>query len=141
MPFVMDDLFWIWGLRAAGVMHFVTLGFACVTPIPPAWDENLAKLPEVHRRFAVAQNIFVGAVIAACGLVSLFCAPLLITGSPLARVICAFIALWWGGRLVVLPWLGAHHHLSTGVLRAGFVALLLECALYTVAYGALAFRT
>ena len=50
--------------RAAGVFHLVTLVAACFTPIPAGWDENLARLPAVHRRFAVAQNFAIGATIA-----------------------------------------------------------------------------
>lgn len=135
-----DSHLWVLGLRTAGVFHFVTLGLACVTPIPPDWEKNLATLPEVHRRFAVAQNIFIGAVIAAAGLISVLFAPQLVEGSSLARVITGCIALWWGGRLVVLPWLRAHQQLKTPILRAGFVLLLVECALYTAAYGYLAVR-
>src|SRR5262245_2210805 len=108
-----DEQMWILGLRAAGIFHFVTLGLACITPIPPDWEANLTSLPEVHRRFAIAQNAFIGVVIASCGVISLLFAPLLVQGSILARVICASIALWWGGRLLVLPWLGAHRHLPT----------------------------
>lgn len=127
-------------VRAAGGLHFVTLGLACLTPIPPNWDENLARLPEVHRRFAVAQNVFIGAVIAASGAISLLFAPLLVEGSVLARVICGCIALWWGGRLFVLPWLGAHHHLPTPWLRLGYGLLLAECAIYLGGFGYLALR-
>ena len=129
---------WVLGLRLAGIFHFVTLAMACFTPIPPDWDENLARLPEVHRRFALAQNAFIGAVIAVSGIVSLVFAPLLVQQSPLARVICACIALWWGGRLVVLPWLKAHQCLKSAALIAGFVLLVVECAVYTLAYGYLA---
>ncbi len=135
-----DNHLWVQAVRFAGVLHFVTLGLACLTPIPPNWEENLARLPEVHRRFAVAQNVFIGAVIAACGLVSVGFAPLLIEGSTLARVICAGIALWWGGRIVVLPWLGAHRHLATPLLRTGFKLLLAQCTLYLLGYGYLALR-
>lgn len=135
-----DSHVWIVGLRAAGVLHFVTLALACVTPIPPNWAENLARLPEIHRRFATAQNVFIGAVIAACGLISLLFAPLLVEGTVLARVICGCIALWWGGRLFVLPWLQAHRCLTTTALRVGYVLLLAECAIYTLAYGYLALR-
>lgn len=135
-----DTQFWVHCLRAAGVLHFVTLAFACITPIPPNWEENLSRLPEVHRRFAVAQNIFIGGVIAACGMVSVFLAPLLVEGSTLARVICGGIALWWGGRLFVLPWLGAHHYLKTLYLRVGYGLLLAECAIYFAGYGYLALR-
>lgn len=133
-----DSSLWILGLRAAGLCHFATLALACVTPIPPNWEGNLAKLPEVHRRFAIAQNVFIGAIIASSGLISLVFAPLLLEGTTLARVICACIALWWGGRLVVLPWLGAHRHLTTAALRLGYALLLVECATFGLAYGYLA---
>ena len=135
-----DSHAWVIGLRIAGIFHFVTLTLACMTPIPPDWEKNLASLPEVHRRFAVAQNVFIGATIAVAGLVSLLFAPDLVASSPLARVICGAIALWWGGRLVVLPWLGAHRCLNTTFLRLGYILLLLQCALYAGAYGYLAVR-
>jgi hypothetical protein len=129
---------WVLFLRTAGILHLMTLGFACITPIPPDWEANLAKLPEVHRRFAQAQNIFIGAVIAASGMVSFIYAPLLAERTTLARVICLGIALWWGGRLFVLPWLKAHRHLRTPALRIGFVLLLAECAIFAAGYGYLA---
>ncbi len=131
---------WILGLRLAGAFHLVTLTLACFTPIPPDWDKNLAALPPIHRRFAIAQNFSIGATIAALGLVSLFFAPHLITGEPLARVLCALIALFWGGRLIVLPWLRVQSTLTTPLLRLGYGLLLTQCALYTGAYGWLAVR-
>jgi hypothetical protein len=118
----------------------VTLVLAWFTPVPPDWEANLARLPEMHRRFAVAQNLFIGAVLAFLGLVSLLAAPLLLDGSPLARVLCGATALWWGGRLVVLPWLGAWRHLDTRLLRVGYRLLLTECVVMTVGYGYLALR-
>lgn len=135
-----SDAAWIWGVRLAGGLHFVTLAAACMTPIPPRWEENLATLPETHRRFAIAQNIFIGATIGALGLLCLGFAPLLVAGAPLARAVCAGIALWWGGRLAVLPWLNARAHLTTPWLRTGFVLLQLECAAYALGFGWLALR-
>jgi hypothetical protein len=134
----MNDHWLVWGVRAAGAFHFVTLGMALLTPIPPNWEENLARLPEIHRRFAVAQNFFIGATIAFCGVVSLLFAPELVAGSATARAICAGIALWWGGRLAVLQWLRVWPHLPSGWWRFGFVLLQLECAIYALAYGWLA---
>lgn len=127
-------------VRVAGVLHFVTLIFACFTPIPPNWESNLRTLPEIHRRFAVAQNVFIGATIAALGLISLLLPRELISGTPLARAVCAATALFWGGRLVVLPWLGVGPTLSSRWLKIGFVFLVAECAAYVVAYGWLALR-
>lgn len=136
----MSDDLWILGVRAAGAVHFLTVALAHFTPIPPDWDRNLAQLPAVHRRFAIAQNIFIGATMLVAGGVSLVFAPELVAGTPLARVICATIALWWGGRLLVLPWLRVWPELRTPLLRAGFVVLHAACAIFAAAYGWLAIR-
>jgi hypothetical protein len=74
------------------------------------------------------------------GLVSLVFAPELVAGTTSGRIICAAIALWWGGRLIVLPWLRVWPELRSPLLRAGFVFLHAECAILAVAYGWLAFR-
>lgn len=136
----MTDDAWILGVRAAGVFHLVTVALAHFTPIPPNWDENLAQLPEVHRRFAIAQNVFIGAIMVFAGVVSLLFARELMAGTTAARIICAAIALWWGGRLFVLPWLRVWPELRTPLLRMGFVFLHVECATFAVGYGWLALR-
>lgn len=137
----MEDMFWIWGVRAAGAFHLVTVALAHFTPIPSGWEENLARLPEVHRRFAVAQNVFIGGVMIFAGIVSLLFAPDLVSGTTSARIVCAGIALWWGARLIVLPLLRVGPELRTPSLRFGFVLLHLECGTFAVLYGWLAGRT
>jgi len=129
---------WILGVRAAGVAHFVTLILACFTPIPPDWDANLRRIPEIHRRFAIAQNFSIGAMIAVLGAFSVGFAPTLVAGTPLARAVCAATALFWGGRLVVLPWLGVKPTLTTPWLRLGYALLICECAIFAAGYGWLA---
>ena len=49
-------------------------------------------------------------------------------------------ALFWGGRALVLPWLGVRPSLTTSWLKAGYYLLLTECVAYAVAYGYLALR-
>ncbi len=136
----MSESTWVLGVRLAGCFHFVTLLLACFTPIPPDWDASLARLPPIHRRFAVAQNVSIGAMIAVLGLFSACFAPELVGGTPLARAVCGATALFWGGRLCVLPWLGVRPALTTSVLKLGYALLLMECGLYAVAYGWLALR-
>jgi hypothetical protein len=136
----MNDLLWQTGIRCAGCLHFVTLVLACFTPIPPDWEANLKLLPLVHRRFAIAQNISIGAMIAILGLFSLFFAQELVRGLPLARAVCLTTALFWGGRLLVLPWLKAHTCLPTLKFKVGFALLMVECATYAIAYTWLAVR-
>lgn len=131
----------IFAVRAAGAFHLFTLLLACFTPIPAGWGENLRHLPEVHRRFAIAQNFAIGAVIAFLGVVCLCYAPVLLDGSTGGRILCAAIALWWGGRLVILPWLGVWPELrERSLLRLGFVFLVAECAIYAAAFAWLALR-
>ena len=136
----MIDEMWILGLHAAGAVHLLTVALAHFTPIPANWDENLARLSDVHRRFAIAQNLSVGGVTLLAGLVSLVFAPDLVSGTRLARAVCAAIALWWGGRLVVLPWLHVWPELRTPLLRLGFALVHLTCAGFAAGYGYLALR-
>lgn len=136
----MDDSWWIVGVRLAGVMHFATVALAWFTPIPPDWIEYLAKLPQLHRRFALAQNASIGAVIVVLGLFSFCFAPELVAGSSLARALCGATAVFWGGRVLVLPWVGVGAALRTPLLRAGFALLCAECVIYAAAYGWLALR-
>ena len=137
----MDDSLLILGVRTAGLFHFVTLVLACFTPIPPDWGKSLAMLPQIHRRFAVAQNVSIGAMIAVLGLFSLWFAPELVGASPLARAVCGTTALFWCSRLCVLPWLEVTPALTGRWLQVGYRLLQVECALYAVAYGWLALRS
>ncbi len=137
---MLSQNYWITCVQLAGVFHFVTLGLACFTPIPLDWEKNLEKLPLIHRRFSMAQNISIGATIAVLGLLSLGFAPELVSGTPLARAVCGSTALFWGGRLAVLPWLGVRPTLTSVALKIGYTLLLLECATYALAYGYLAVR-
>ncbi|MFI5335414.1 MAG: hypothetical protein ACHQ5A_01430 [Opitutales bacterium] len=136
----MPDSYWILGVRLAGCFHFVTLLLASRTPIPPGWEENLAKLPAMHRRFAVVQNATIGGMIAVLGLLSLCFAPELAGGAPLARAVCGMTALFWGFRAGVMPWLAVRPALTTPWLRLGHALLLAECVTYALAYGYLALR-
>ncbi len=95
----------------------------------------------MHRRFSLAQNVSIGVTIAVLGLFSLLFAPELVGGAPLARAVCGVTALFWGGRLAVLPWLGVRPALTTSWLKLGYALLLTECALYAAAYAWLALRT
>lgn len=136
----MNDSLLLLGVRAAGVFHFVTPVTACFTPIPAGWEKNLAGLPEVHRRFAVAQNFAIGATIAFCGIVCLGFAPELIAGSTAGGILGAGIAMGWGGRLVILPWLRGWPELRAPFLRVGCVLLCAACATYRVVFSWLALR-
>jgi hypothetical protein len=137
----MNPSLWIAFVRTAGALHLITLALAYFTPVPRDWDANLQRLTNVHRRFAIAQNVAIGGVIAFLGLACLFLGGELASGSPSARALCLAISLWWGGRLLILPWLHVWSELPTTALRLGFVALHLECATFALGFGWLASTT
>jgi hypothetical protein len=126
--------------RIAGMCQLATVSLAHFTPIPRDWDSGLKRLSDVHRRFAVAQNVFIGAAMVFSGVISVAYAPALVAGTPLARAVCFGIAAWWGGRLCVLPWLRVGPELRTTTLRLGFAALHAECACIGIGFGWLALR-
>jgi hypothetical protein len=136
----MNDDLWLWGVRAAGGLHLITVLVAWFTPIPPDWERNLAGLPEMHRRFAVAQNLAIGGVMVFLGLVCLGWAPILVEGGPGGRLWAAAVALWWGGRLLLLPWLGVRPTLTSARLRVGYRLLQAQCLIYALAFGWLVLR-
>jgi len=135
-----NDEIWTLLVRVAGALHLVTLALAVRTPIPPDWEKKLAALPPVHRRFALVQNAYIGLTIAALGLLSLACARELVTGTALARGVCGGIALFWGGRAALLPWLDVRPWLTTARLKLGYACLVAECTGFALTYGWLALR-
>lgn len=131
---------WIAAVRVAGACQLGTVALALVTPVPRDWDAGLRRLSDVHRRFAIAQNIFIGGTMVFSGIVALALAPALVAGTPLARVVCAGMAAWWAGRLCVLPWLRVGPELHTSLLRVGFMFLHLECACFGAGFAWIAVR-
>jgi hypothetical protein len=136
----MSDDLWLWAVRAAGVFHFVSLVLAWRTPIPPRWEETLATLPEIHRRFSIAQNLAIGGVIAFCGVLCLGFAPVLLETTVASRLLNAGLALWWSVRLGVLPFLKVRPALTTPSLKAGFVLLHVQCTAFAAGFAWLAVR-
>lgn len=127
-------------VRLAGLAHLISLTAMYYAPINLRWDEELARLPRLLRQMCNVYQAYTGATIAALGLVSLFCAPDLVSGTPLARAVCAYIALFWGARLVLQRTYNFAPHLKTTLLRLGYHALTALFTAFTAFYGWLALR-
>lgn len=122
----------------AGLCHFAILTASALVPKVLDWRRALAPLPEFLRRLFWVYGIFIVMVIIGFGLLSLFFAQTLASGIPLARGVCAFIAVFWAARLGVQffvfdpsPWL------TTRWLKAGYhsltVAFVFLAAVYSIA--------
>ena len=127
-------------LRLGGLAHLVSLAAILFAPVSFRWDEELARLPKLLRQMCNVYNYYTGGTIAALGLVSLLCAPDLAAGTPLARGVCGYTALFWAVRLALQGYYDFRPHLTTPLLRLGYHALSVLFVGFIALYGWIALR-
>jgi hypothetical protein len=66
-----------------------------------AYREELAKLSPFVREVFIVQNIYIMATVAMFGIVSIAFTPELVGGSALGRFLSGFLAIFWGGRVII----------------------------------------
>jgi hypothetical protein len=96
---------------------------SALVPFQLDWKHTLACLPRLHRQMYWVYGCYVVLGIVACGLISIFNARELASGSRLARGICVYIALFWGLRLGLQGLFDAKPYLTAWWLRLGYHAL------------------
>ena len=84
-----------------GLLHFGILLASSMVPKVLNWKMSLDGLDDLSRQLVWVHGLFIVLVIIGFGLISVLLASELASGTPLARGICLFIAIFWGARLVV----------------------------------------
>jgi hypothetical protein len=111
-------------IAIGGMFHFGILLASALTPKVLDWRNALDKLDRLSRQLVWVHGAFIVLVIVAFGVLSVSFAAELASGGPLARGVCAFIALFWGARLAVQFFvLDAQPMLTTPLLRIGYHSL------------------
>ncbi len=118
MQQTIESLIFLAGLGQLGVLIASSL-----VPFQLKWKEDLAVLPRLHRQMYWVYGGYVVISIIAFALLSLFNAPELAAGGGLGRGVCAYIAVFWGVRLVLQGIFDVGEHLGTWWLRLGYHAL------------------
>ena len=126
--------------RLAGVAHLVSLAAIIYAPISLGWKTELARLPRLLRQMCGVYQAYTTGTIVAMGLVSLFCAADLVSGTALARAVSGYSALFWAVRLVLQLAYDSRPHLGTLLLRLGYHALTPLFVAFVAFYGWLAVR-
>lgn len=126
--------------RLAGAAHLISLTAILYAPVALRWHEELARLPRLLRQMCETYQAYTAGTIIAMGLVSLFCAHDLASGSPLARAVCGYIALFWAARLMLQRAYDFRPHLGSLWLRLGYHALTPLFVGFVAFYGWLALR-
>jgi hypothetical protein len=119
-----------------GALHLLLLIAAIQVPRMLDWKTHFERLPKFLCTLFWVYAAFVVLTFTGFGILSLLFFEELAEGTPLARGMSGFIALFWIARLVVQFWFfDASDMLSTRLHRAGYHALTVIFILLTLIYG------
>ena len=118
----------------AGVGQLGVLIASALVPFRVDWRRNLQVLSRLHRQMYWTYGGYVALSIAAFALLSILHARELAGGSGIARGLSAYIAVFWGIRLGLQAVFDVKAHLTAWWLKAGYVALTVMFAGFTVVY-------
>jgi len=123
-------------LRLAGVLHFAILLASALTPHALDWRKNLASLHPFLRRMFWVYGAFIVLVIVNFGILTLEYADAMAAGTPLARALCTFIALFWLARLGVQFFVfDPGPFLANWFYRIGYHGLTVVFTYFVIVYG------
>ena len=89
-------------VRLAGVGQLLlALVSALVVPRALAWRDELAKVSPLTRAIFWTYGVYISSINATFGLISTLAPQWLVDRAPLAAAVCAFIAAYWGARVVI----------------------------------------
>jgi hypothetical protein len=121
-------------LFIAGLGQLCVLVASALVPVRLKWRTELASLSRLHRQMYWVYGGYVVLAIFSLGLISIFNARELASGSGLARGFCAYVAVFWGVRLALQSVLDVKGHVTTWWLRWGYRLLGVLFAFFTIVY-------
>ncbi len=121
-------------LFAAGVAQLGILIASALVPFRLNWRTELRSLSRLHRQMYWVYGGYVVMAIVAFALLSILNARELAGGTGLARGLCAYIAIFWGIRVALQGVFDVKEHLTAWWLKAGYFALTVLFAGFTIVY-------
>lgn len=128
-------------LQLAGLLHLGLLCAGALMPRTVKLREHLAILPPFIRRLFFVYFAFIGLLLASFGLITFFFADALAAGTPLARVLCLFLFVFWTARLGVAAFVfDVGPYLTNTFYRAGYHATNVAFVYLVAVYGLAAWK-
>lgn len=110
----------------SGILHFGTLLASAAVPQALDWKHELRKLDGLLRQLIWVHGLFIVLTIIGFGAIALCFSAELAAGTPLARAVCGFIAIFWTARLLVQFFVfDARPFLKNPLLKLGYHGLTL----------------
>ncbi len=120
----------------SGILHLGTLIGSAQVPKELDFKNELPKLSPMLRHWILTGGAYVVINLIAFGLISLFFAERLASGTPLARAFCAYVAVFWMIRLLIQFFLfDAKPYLRNWFLKVGYHGLTLVFTWHTLVFG------
>lgn len=130
-----------WMLKLCALAHLGLIAAGVLMPRVVELQRHLAGLPRFVRQLFWVYYAFVGLCLVSFGLGSYVFASDLVAGTPLARGVCGFLALFWTLRWVVaIAVFDLRPYLRTAWHRIGLYAANSVFTALPFAYGYLALR-
>jgi hypothetical protein len=118
----------------AGIGQLCVLVASAMVPIQLRWHEVYKDVTRLHRQMIWVYGGYVVLSIVSLGLISLFNAEELASGTRLARSVSAYCAVFWGVRLSLQPFLDVKEHFTRWWLAAGYYLLTVFFLYFTTVY-------
>jgi len=123
-------------LQLAAAVQLLILTASALTPRVLDWRNNLAALPPFLRKLFWVYGVFIVIVIIAFATLTFRHADAMAAREPVARSLCAFVAVFWGARLFVqFAIFDSRPFLTNWIYRVGYHALTFTFAFLVLVYG------
>lgn len=124
----------------AGIGQLALAAGSLAIPRVLGWREETTRLTRLTRQVFWTYAGYIWGTNVCMGALSAFAPGSLLDGSPLARAVCAYIALYWGARLLLQLFCYDRAVVTTAALRLAEAALLVLFAFLAATYGYLLAR-
>jgi hypothetical protein len=112
-------------ILVGGIAHLLILTASAMVPFRLKWRETLAPLPRLHRQMYVIYGGYIVLSIVTFSALSLVLSHEMAGGTPLARAVNGYIAVFWGVRVALQGVMDVGPYLSSGLDRLGYRGLTL----------------
>jgi len=128
-------------LQLAALTHLGLIAAGLLMPRTVGLRQHLAPLPPFIRQLFWTYYTFIGLCLVSFGLGSFLLAEELASGTPLARAVCGFLAVFWIIRLVAAHAVfDLRPYVTTGWHRAGLFLANTVFGLLPLVYGWVAWK-